>query len=269
MTGTIISLTTDFGLKDPYVAEMKAVILGICPRATIVDISHEIEKFNVRMGGYVLACSVPYFPKGTIHVAVIDPGVGAEREAILIETEQAFFVGPNNGVLALAARKAGRVKQIRKMTSQKLMLQRVSNTFHGRDVFAPAAAHLAKGRPSAEFGPRIKEFVVPAFARVEKKEDTLVGEVVHVDGFGNIVTNFGKKESESLRIDQMVNVKIKDGKLSLKFCRTYADVEEQEPLLLLGSHDFLELSLNRGDAARAFKVETGDKIALSIGRSVD
>src|SRR4030066_406520 len=129
----MITLTTDFGLKDSYTAEMKAVILGICPHAVIVDITNEIAKFNVRMGAYVLASATPYFPKGTIHVVVVDPGVGTRRRSLLIQTKQGFFVGPDNGVLLLAAEKQG-VTSIHEITNTKLMLPHVSNTFHGRDV---------------------------------------------------------------------------------------------------------------------------------------
>src|SRR5512139_642490 len=135
----IVTLTTDFGLRDPYVAEMKAVVLGICPTATIVDVTHEIEKFNVRAGAYILASVAPYFPKGTIHVAVVDPEVGTRRQPLLVQTKHAFFIGPDNGLLLLASEKEG-IVETRIITNRGLMLPKVSNTFHGRDVFAPAAA---------------------------------------------------------------------------------------------------------------------------------
>jgi S-adenosylmethionine hydrolase len=140
----MITLTTDFGLKDPYVAEMKAAILGINPQANIVDVSHLVDKFSVRMGAFILASAAPHFPKGTVHVAVIDPGVGTERRAILIETKQACYVGPDNGVLMLAAQ-AQSIKHIYRLSNPKLMRQEISSTFHGRDIFAPAAAYLDLG----------------------------------------------------------------------------------------------------------------------------
>src|SRR3989337_251787 len=128
----IVSLTTDFGLRDPYVAEWKAAILGISANTVIVDVTHEVEKFNIRMGAYVLASAAPYFPKGTIHVAVVDPSVGTQRRPLLIQTGQGFFVGPDNGVLVLAAERQG-IKSIHEITNQRLMLPHVSSTFHGRD----------------------------------------------------------------------------------------------------------------------------------------
>jgi S-adenosylmethionine hydrolase len=184
----IITLTTDFGLKDPYAAEMKAAILSLCPNAAIVDITHQIEKFNTRIGVYVLASAAPYFPEGTIHVAVVDPGVGTRRRPILIQTQRGFFVGPDNGLLISAAEHQG-IKRIHEITNPRLMLPKVSSTFHGRDVFAPAAAHLANGVHPTEFGREIREIARPEFTKVTRRKDMLIGEVLHVDNFGNIITN--------------------------------------------------------------------------------
>jgi len=261
MPNSIITLTTDFGLKDPYVAEMKAVILSISPNATIVDISHEIEKFNIRMGAYILASASSYFPKGTIHVAVVDPGVGTKRDPLLIGTKHSYYIGPDNGVLTLAA-KSQDIKHIYKISNQKLMLPKISNTFHGRDIFAPAAAHLANGTPPAKFGPEIHEIQIPKFARITKRKDMLVGEVIHIDGFGNIITNFGEKEIESMNVKDVINVKLERVMLKLKFCKAYAEVETQQPLAIIGSHNFLEISINQGNAAEHFKTKARDKITL-------
>jgi len=257
----IITLTTDFGLADPYVAEMKAVILGINPSVEIVDISHQIEKFNIRMGAYILASAAPYFPKGTIHVAVVDPGVGTKRKPILIETEKGFFIGPDNGVLALAAEKQG-VRHIYEIANPKYMLTKVSTTFHGRDIFAPAAAHISKGVPPLEFGPEIRRIVKPQFAKIVRKGSMLVGEIIHVDGFGNVVTNFTAEELESLGIGESLNIKIGEVALKLKFCRAYAEVGAKKPLAIIGSHDFLEISVNKGNAAEMFGAKVGDKVML-------
>ncbi|MEM3613504.1 MAG: SAM-dependent chlorinase/fluorinase [Candidatus Bathyarchaeia archaeon] len=256
-----ITLTTDFGLADPYVAEIKAVILGINPSVQIVDISHQIEKFNIRMGAYILASAAPYFPEGTIHVAVVDPGVGTKRKPILVETESGFFVGPDNGVLALAAEKQG-IKHVYEIANPKYMLPKVSTTFHGRDIFAPAAAHLSKGVPPSEFGPEIRRIVKPQFAKIVRKGSTLVGEIIHVDGFGNIITNFALKELECLGIRKSLNIKIGETTCRLRLCKAYAEVEAKKPLALIGSHDFLEISVNQGSAAEMFKVKVGDKVIL-------
>jgi len=261
MPRPIVTLTTDFGLKDPYVAEMKAVILNINPNATIVDITHEIAKFNIRMGAYILASASPYFPKGTIHVAVVDPGVGTKRRPLLIQTERSYYIGPDNGVLALAAKNQD-ITHIYEVTNRKLMLSKISSIFHGRDVFAPAAAHLANGTPPEEFGPEIRKVVMPEFAKIIRRKDMLIGEVMHIDSFGNIITNFGEKEVELMKIKHIANVKLRNAKLKLRFCKAYADVEPQKPLALIGSHNFFEISINQGNAAEIFKIRSGDKVTL-------
>jgi len=258
MPNLIITLTTDFGLKDPYVAEMKAVILGICPNVTIVDVSHEIEKFNIRMGAYVLASAASFFPKGTIHVAVIDPSVGTKRRPILIETTKTFFIGPDNGVLALAAQ-AQSIRHAYKISNSKFMLPKVSSTFHGRDIFAPAAAHLANGTPPVEFGPEIHDVAMPEFAKINKRKNGLVGEVIHIDSFGNIITNIGEKELASMNIKNTINVKLENKRMKLKFCKTYADAKPQKPLAIIGSHNFLEISINQGNAAKTLKTKQKTK----------
>ena len=262
MPTKIITLTTDFGLKDPYAAEMKAAILSICPNATIVDVTHEIAQFNIRMGAYVLASASPYFPEGTIHVAVVDPSVGTQRRPMLIQTQQSFFVGPDNGLLILAAEHQG-ITCIHEITNPRLMLPQVSSTFHGRDVFAPAAAHLANGAPPAEFGPEIRDVVKPEFAKVTLRKNMLVGEVLHVDNFGNIITNISEKEIARIRAADVVNVELPDQKLKLKLCKAYGEAKPQEPLALIGSHKYLEIAINQGNAAEKFKVSPGDKIQLS------
>lgn len=261
MPTKIVTLTTDFGLKDPYVAEIKAVILSITPETKIVDITHEIEKFNIKTGAYVLAAACPYFPKGTIHVAVVDPGVGTKREAILVQTKNTHFIGPDNGVLALAA-KGQRVKHIYRIENPKFMLARISNTFHGRDVFAPAAAYLANGASPSEFGPEIPEIVMPAFARITKTKTTLTGEIIHMDSFGNVITNLREKDLKSMDIEKTVNLKLKDTRLKLKLCKAYSEVKAQQPLAVIGSHNFLEISINQGNAAETFQTRVGDKVRV-------
>jgi len=261
MPAKIVTLTSDFGLKDLYVAEMKAVILSICPKAVIVDITHEIAKFRIRMGAFVLASSVPYFPDGSVHVAVVDPGVGTSRRSIVIKTKRGFLVGPDNGLLILAAQKQ-KIESVHELTNPRLMMPEVSNTFHGRDVFAPAAAHLLRGIKPAEFGPEIKAAVVE-FAKVTHKNDTLIGEVLHVDGFGNIITNINKDEVQQIRLRSMINVELASYKLKLEFCKAYGEIKPREPLVLVGSHGFLEISICQGNAAEKFKIKAGDTIRVS------
>ncbi|MCX8154195.1 MAG: S-adenosyl-l-methionine hydroxide adenosyltransferase family protein [Candidatus Bathyarchaeota archaeon] len=261
MRSRIVTLTTDFGLKDPYVAEMKAVILNVCPHAVIVDITHEIEKFNIRMGAYMLASAAPYFPASTIHVAVVDPGVGTKRRSIVIQTKQGFFVGPDNGLLVLAAEKQG-IVSAHEITNSRFMLPKVSFTFHGRDIFAPAAAHLLNGAKPEELGPEIRDVTHPEFAKVTEKNGAFIGEVLHVDGFGNIITNISEKELSHASEKATLDVDLLGRKLKLPLCQAYGEARLQEPLALIGSHGFLEIAINQGSAAHKFKVKAGDKIAV-------
>jgi len=260
----IITLLSDFGLKDPYVAEMKAIIMTICPEARIVDISHFIEKFNVRMGAFILASGARYFPDGTIHIAVVDPGVGTRRRAILVETKRAFYVGPDNGLLMLTARRE-EIKRVYSVTNPKFMLPRVSSTFHGRDVFAPAAAHLARGTPPTCFGPEIKDYEIPHFAEALLQTGKVVGEVLHIDHFGNIITNIMSTELEKagVKSKQRLSVRLKTRSFHANLCRAYGDAAPRGVLAVVGSHDFLEVAVNQGSASERFNASVGDSVAVA------
>ena len=259
----IITLTSDFGLKDSYAAEMKAAILGIRPDAAIVDVTHLVDKFNVSSGAFVLASAAPHFPDGSVHVAVVDPTVGTQRRPIAIETKRGFFVGPDNGLLVLAAEAQG-IMRIHEIASRRFMLVHVSSTFHGRDIFAPAAAHLANGVALDEFGPQITDYVKPEFTVVKRSKDALVGEVLHVDDFGNIITNIHAKDVIArARREGLVQAELPNTTVQMRLSRTYADAKPQEPLALIGSHNYLEVALNQGNAAAKFSVKVGDKITIS------
>lgn len=262
----VVSLLTDFGLRDVYVAEMKAVILHICPEARIVDVSHMVEKFNVRMGAFLLACAAPYFPEGTVHVAVVDPGVGTERRAIIVETRRSLFVGPDNGLLMLAAEKEG-IEHVYEIKNKAYMRPEVSHTFHGRDIFAPSAAHLARGVAPKEFGPEIADYMVPTYVQPKLKGNQVEGEILHVDNFGNLVTNISAEELKNVGIREGVMVKAVIGgeKALLKLCSAYGEAARGEILALVGSHGFLEFSVNLGNAAERFKTQAGTRIAVSRG----
>ena len=261
----LITLLSDFGLRDPYVAEMKAVILSICPNASIVDISHEVNKYDVRMGAYVLARAAPYFPKGTIHVAVVDPDVGTERRSIIITTEHCTYIGPDNGLLMLSAQKE-RISNVHEITNPKYTLKKVSNTFHGRDVFSPAAAYLAQGILVSDFGPEISDFCVPSFAQPSILEQVIKGEVIYIDGFGNVVTNITAEHLKLIdaKEGKRLSVALKNKNVAVKLCSTYGEVPANTPLVAVGSGGFLELAVNQGDASKFFKVKTGDRIGLEI-----
>lgn len=256
----MITLTTDFGLKDPYVAEMKGVIFSINPDAKLIDVSHEVEKFDVRMGAFTLASVAPYFPKGTVHLAVIDPGVGTDRRAIVVQTKEAFFVGPDNGLLMLAAKSHG-IQHVFELANSAFRLPKVSRTFHGRDIFAPAAAYLDKGVKPEQFGSEVTDLVIPNFVCGIRKSSTLTGEVLNIDSFGNIVTNITEKELGKIK---RAIVKLANCSLELTFAKTYAEVKPKEPIALIGSHGFLEITLNQGSAAKKFKVYSGDAVTVTL-----
>jgi S-adenosylmethionine hydrolase len=210
----------------------------------------------------MLASAAPYFPKGTVHLAVVDPEVGTQRRAILIQTKKSFFVGPDNGVLILAAQNQD-LEHIYQLTNQKFMLAKISCTFHGRDIFAPVAAHLDKGVEPAEFGPEIKDPIIPEFTIVKRAKSSLNGEVMHIDGFGDIITNINETDI-SQNNPEKVNIDLPNISLKLKFGKTYAEAKPKTPIALIGSHGFLEIALNRGSASEKFRAKAGDKIIVTI-----
>ena len=262
-TTPIITMLSDFGLRDAYVAEMKAVILSIIPDVHIVDISHEIEKFDIRMGAFILASATPYFPKGTVHVAVVDPGVGTKRRPIIVQTKRSFYVGPDNGLLLLSALKE-EVSRVYHIENPEYMRPKISTTFHGRDIFAPTAAHLAIGCPPFKFGPEIQDYVVPQFAKPYMKKSELIGEVMYIDDFGNVVTNISSKDLEELEITigDLLHVRIGRKRFGLRFCSAYGEVPARTPLAIVGSHDFLEISFNQGDASKTLNLKIGDSFKV-------
>jgi hypothetical protein len=258
----VVTLLSDFGLKDPYVAEMKAIILTKCSEAKIVDISHEVDKFDIHMGSFILASAIPFFPEGTVHVAVVDPDVGTQRRPVIAETRRSLVVGPDNGVLMLAALKEG-LREVHVIENPRFMLPRVAKTFHGRDVFATAAAHLALGVDPSEFGQEIRDYVIPGFAKPVLKKNNVVGEVVHVDSFGNVITNISSDIVKELSTENK-SLWVKVGRKSavLRLCSAYGEVAKGKPLLVIGSHDFLEISVNRGSAAQLFGTHCGNPVLV-------
>jgi S-adenosylmethionine hydrolase len=211
------------------------------------------------MGAFMLASAAPYFPKGTVHLAVVDPGVGTDRGAILVQTKQCFLVGPDNGVLMLAAQNM-EIEHTYELANPKFMLLEVSSTFHGRDIFAPATAYLDMGMKPEEFGPELTNVVTPEFASLKSSNGTLTGEVLHVDGFGNIITNISRREIAQAKT---VNVKLQKFSLKLSLGKTYAQTKPQEAVALIGSHGFLEIALNRGSAAEKFQIAAEDNIEVT------
>jgi S-adenosylmethionine hydrolase len=261
---SVISLLSDFGQKDPYVAEMKAVILSINPHARIIDITHEIEKFSIRMGAYVLASAAPFFPPNTVHVAVVDPGVGTKRRPIIAETNCGMYVGPDNGLLMLAAQKE-KINNVFSIDNSLYMLSEVSKTFHGRDIFAPAAAHLATGIKPSEFGLVIHDYVFPEFAKPHMNRGELAGEVLHIDSFGNIISNISAEDLERVGFHEGDSLIVAVGSktFNILFCSVYGEVPVGAPLALIGSRDFFEVAVNQENASAIFEAKVGDTFCVS------
>jgi len=262
----IIALLSDFGSRDTYVAEMKAVILGLCREATLVDITHEVERHNIRMGAYLLARAARIFPAGTAHLAVVDPGVGGGRRPILIEGKDAYFIGPDNGLLMPAAEEQG-IRHVYKIERTPLLREQISNTFHGRDIFAPVAGHLAAGVRPSDFGPEIFDPKPAPFTEVEIGEGSLTGEVIHIDNFGNVVTNITPRHlgEVGVRPNSRMKVAVDGGGLEeTQLLRTYSDVAPGSLLALVGSGGFLEFSVNQGDAAKLLKAVGSRRVQVTL-----
>ena len=263
----IITLLTDFGFSDPYVASMKGVILSICPKATIIDITHQIPKFNIKTAAFVLMQTVKWFPPKTINVVVVDPGVGTSRRAIIVEGKRHFYVGPDNGVLIPSALREG-IKNVYVIENRRFMLKEISRTFHGRDIFAPTAAYLASGFKPSDFGSKIEDYVRIKLRKAKRFGNTLSGEIIYVDGFGNLITSISAEDLKDLGVFEgdILEVKLGGKTFKLKFCSAYGEVEVGRPLAIIDSFNLLEIAINQGSASNFFGVNINSKIRVSVKR---
>jgi S-adenosylmethionine hydrolase len=255
----IITLTTDFGTDDWFVGTMKGVIATICPKATVVDITHGIASEDIRAGAFALASSYKYFPKGTVHVAIVDPGVGSKRRAIVIQTERCFFVGPDNGVLSFALR-GEKIKAVHALENKAYFLKSVSQTFHGRDVFAPVAAHLARGVSIAEFGPTITDFVRLDWPEPKVLSKSVEGEVIYIDKFGNAITNIPAASVASL--GEGYFIVFKGRKRICAIGTHYQSVPTRQAVAVPGSSGYLEIAVNGGNASAILGLHVEDPIEV-------
>jgi S-adenosylmethionine hydrolase len=263
----IITLTSDFGLSDSYVATMKGVILTINPNARLVDISHEIRHGSILQGARLIRETYPYFPEGTIHLAVIDPGVGGARRPIALQGEGHFFVGPDNGLFSPIIQDSPDAKGVH-LIGITYFLPHVTATFHGRDIFAPVAAHLSLGVDLETMGPTIKDPLTLNLPVPHEQKGILYGQITHVDHFGNLITNIDRKGLEHFLESAQPAVEV--GNLVLdRLCTAYQDVEEAEPLALVNSADWLEIAVNLGRASEYLGVDSAEVIGLvvKVGRS--
>lgn len=257
----VITLTTDFGLKDYYVSAMKAVMLDIAPDARLIDISHEIPSQDIMAGSWILQNSAMMFPPDTVHTVVVDPGVGTDRNAIALQVEDQYFVGPDNGIFSLLTEE----KDFRavRLTNKQYWRDDLSNTFHGRDIFAPVAAHLSRGVKLEDLGEPLGELMTYRWTVPIADKDGLEGMIIHIDKFGNLITNI----PESL-LDEVIgdkSVKIYVGNTILRDIESaFGAVAEGEPVAYIGSSGMLEIGINKGDAEEMLGVQKGAQISLIL-----
>lgn len=269
---TIITLTTDFGLTDEYVGVMKGVILAHNPAVHIVDLTHYIRPQNISQAAFAIGASYRYFPKGSIHVVVVDPGVGSKRRIILLRADGHLFIAPDNGVLSLVH--SAKTEDIFEITNEDYFLKPVSNTFHGRDIMAPAAAHLAGGLDPAQLGPRLEADQLRTLpitaAQHDKDLKSVLGSVVTTDHFGNLITNIpwellarlpGKPAEENLlftiRATKIAGLKT-----------AYNEAADGILLAIIGSRGFVEICANMDSAARILEAGPGDEVRVSINEEL-
>ncbi len=262
----IITLTTDFGCQDYYVGAMKAVILGILPGVRLVDISHDIPPQDIMAGAWVLKNAAFLYPPSTIHLAVIDPGVGSSRRPLLVEVNEQFFVGPDNGLFSLVAE--GEHARVVELTNKAYWRKPASATFHGRDIFAPVAAHLCKGEPLQNFGRALDELTTYRWARPISDEEGVQGWVMHIDRYGNLITNIPATLIEEHA--RNTSCKIYAGNTIIqRISDSYSDVPGGEAVALIGSSGMLEIAINMGNAERMLGIEKGAPVSLVIQKNSD
>lgn len=279
----IITLTTDFGTSDVYVGVMKGVILNINSQAQIVDITHDVAQQNIHEAAFTINAAYRYFPKGTIHVIVVDPGVGSNRQAIVCETEKAFFVCPNNGVLTYLLQNIETEVDYHKpnaviIENPAFYLPQVSNTFHGRDIFAPIAAHLSLGVSLTQIGTPIQNIVQLSIPTVQYLDGTLTGEIIKIDSFGNLTTNISEDIFSSFLFSSAQNTSLEstltkdadDLKFEIridniylkKLNSSYAESAVGEVLAIINSFGLLEIAINTGNAEASLGVKIGDNVVI-------
>lgn len=279
----IITLLTDFGDRDPYVGIMKGVIAGLAPEAQCVDLTHNIRRGDIQAGAYALLQPAQYFPSGAIHLAVVDPGVGSRRRPLAVETERGYFVGPDNGLFSFIF--AHYEFQAVELTNPNYRLPRVSHTFHGRDIFSPAAAHLALGVPLQAFGPPVTDPVrLPLPRFVEAAADEIEGQIIHSDRFGNLGTSIAWlvwEAGDVLRLEPWIATGVLPRRLSASSAvvtlgagasttslagirRTFSDVAAGELAAIVSSEGHLQLAVNRGSAEDLLNLHGGEPVRLRI-----
>jgi S-adenosylmethionine hydrolase len=261
----VVTLLSDFGLTDPYVAEMKGVILRANPDQKIIDVSHGIERHNIAMGSFILETALPYFPSGSIHVAVVDPGVGTKRLPIVVQCDLGILVGPDNGLLVRAAEKLG-FKAAYQIGSHGFEGEKISSTFHGRDVFARAAAKLANGLKPNAVGGEVKRLLKLDIPDVRMSHNKANCTVLYVDSFGNVILNLGEESITRLPLHEgdHITIETKQARLSGMAARIYSNIPTGQIGVILGSQGYLEIAMREDSAAARLGLKPLDQIEIRL-----
>jgi S-adenosylmethionine hydrolase len=274
--GAIITFTTDFGLADAYVAAMKGVILGINPEANVIDVCHNVQPQNIQQAAFLLSTVYNYFPYGTIHLVVVDPEVGTNRRAIILKTPRAFFVAPDNGVLSYVLEDynslpvpdtrrvtVGTDLKAYVITKSEYWRKPVSDTFQGRDILAPVAARLSLGMPPFSLGENVDRVTAFPIPHPSRKENILFGNILHIDNFGNVITNI--REGDLRGPGQLISMIL--GNQTIRgLSSTYA--EGSGLVALIGSSGYLEIAMKNGNASQILKARIGDEVRVNLGNSL-
>jgi len=260
-----VTFLTDFGLSSGYVAQMKGIVSSLSSDVNLIDISHTIPSQNVKAGAFVLATTVPYMPKGSVHIGVVDPGVGTNRRGILVVTNKHLFIGPDNGLFLPAARRFG-LFRIYELTNESLFQHPISNTFHGRDIFASVAGHILRGISFDLIGDEIHDYVDLSFPQAVFEEGEIHTEVLFIDDFGNVITGInGNRFLQKFSEKDIVNITVNENTVPAVYTKSYGFVAKDDILVTIGSHGYVELSVNQGRAADRLGLDFGEKIKLSAG----
>jgi len=258
-----ITLLTDFGLSDAYVGMMKGVIAQINSKATVIDLCHQVNPQEIKEAAFLLASSYSFFPPGTIHVAVVDPTVGGQRKPICLQAGAFYFIGPDNGVLSIASSRAG-IKEMRVLESETFFLKTVSRTFHGRDIFAPAAAHLSAGADFNSVGPKVRSIKRISLPTPQVRSGFIKGSILYRDRFGNLISNIAPETIAKAFPDPKYNrLLISIGGRSIRgLSRAYYEVPTGSTIALFSSYGFLEIAVRDGNAADMLQVGKGASIVV-------
>jgi len=262
LANAIITLTTDYGINDHLVGTLKGVILKINPDATIVDITHNVTPFDLLDGALAIGSAYSYFPPKTVHVVVVDPGVGTERRPLLVSAGNQYFVAPDNGVLSVVYDRESENLVVRHANAEHYYLQPVSKTFHGRDIFAPVAAWLTKNWQSSSMGDEIEDYKRFALPRPKKADGVVKGVILRADTFGNLITNFRLEDLPEGVLGGAIQLQVGTQVVS-KFVETFAQGNGTEPFAYVGSSGFVEIGVNKGNAARTLGLNRGTPVVLA------